>query len=651
MNPQDNKGASSGSSGGVLKSMFTGIIYFFAILAALVVKPAQALTKSAYRNSGFGTFALGAGIILSIIGSIGTGYLLHQHGAPVQWWLSAAVAAPFAVYYYLWPLAFLGIGKWTFRFSSFLWRNVHELTERYESHSTRGPAWFSILLSVVLTITAVISCLYLFWHCAVGIHDFLAWNNFFAWIFGVVGGGLVAWLAGMVVISAIWKAGMPAVALFTGAALVYFYGYDLSTLVPWFNHAIVRHIGEALQVALWVAYIFPLLHILISRLFGWVGTLLDKIFEHIIKRFFDFVAKYWGKLLDATYNDDDKAYLGLLRQSAAIAAAVYVGFHAFGYTLPFGFGFWLAVPAGAFAALIAYLIGGFTFRSVTPMVIGVFSSIGAALLGFYLSHHVFHLLGGNPVAAAGVGAVSVLANAFLVYPVVYVLVRLIAKPLLASWLGLPLTELYRTISTEVFNSIDETYDEDSAYLPFFVQAVNIAVAFGVYFLAGQFVGAIHLHGFWALALPVALVAFSYLLIGRLLVAYNTVLIGTLTSIAAGAFVGVEVFVHFDHNFWYAVPSFIVGALAFGFAFFPVAYVVLRAGLELLAFSRWAAPALSAVYNFFFSYIIAKGWAEFVAVYRRVAFSFAPIWANVSKTWDEAWASAKETFEKAFNSKK
>ena len=66
MNPNENDQVPSGGSakGGPLKSLFTGIIYVFAFLAAIVIKPAQALKKEAYEKSTFSGFAFGAGIIL-----------------------------------------------------------------------------------------------------------------------------------------------------------------------------------------------------------------------------------------------------------------------------------------------------------------------------------------------------------------------------------------------------------------------------------------------------------------------------------------------------------------------------------------------------------------------------------------------------------
>jgi hypothetical protein len=280
------------------------------------------------------------------------------------------------------------------------------------------------------------------------------------------------------------------------------------------------------------------------------------------------------------------------------------------------------------------------------MFVGVVSSIGVGFLGFHFSQGVVPF---STVGAIAVGVVSALANGFLIYPLVYQLVKLLTNLLLASWLGKPLAELYKTISSEVFSSIGKTYDDETAYGPLFVHLVNIAAATGVYFLASDLVSQIHLASWFAITLPALLAFSSYLFIGRLLVAYKTPLIGITAAIAAGAFVGVEVFAHFHHNWWYAVPSFIVGGLAFAFAIFPVSYVVLRAGLELIAASTWATPVVEGVYNFFFGFV-QKFWNQFLVIYRSISLSFAPIWANVSKTWDEAWTSAKETFEKAFNGK-
>jgi len=321
-------------------------------------------------------------------------------------------------------------------------------------------------------------------------------------------------------------------------------------------------------------------------------------------------------------------------------------YHAFGYASTFGFGYWLTAPATAVAALVTYLIGGAVLHRWSNMFVGVVSSLAAAYFGFQYSQGVvpFGVFG-----AIAAGIVSALANGFLVYPLAYQGVKLIANPLLASWLGKPLAQMYKTISSEVFSSLGKTYDDTTAYGPLFVHLVNIGVATGVYFLVSNLVSMIHLTGWMGISLPVLLTVSSYLFVGRLLVAYKTALIGAISSIGVGAFVGVEVFAHFQHNWWYAVPSFIVGGLAFGFAIFPVSYVVLRAGLEAIGASKWAKPVVEGVYNFFFGFVQAF-WNQFVVIYKRISLSFAPIWANVSKTWDEAWASAKTTWDQAFNGK-
>jgi hypothetical protein len=625
MNPNDkDQNPSDGSAkGGVLKSLFTGVIYMFAFLAAIVVKPAQALTKEAYEKSGFSGFAFAAGIILSIIGSIGTGYFGWQHGAAIQWWLGAAVVAPFAIFYYLWPLAFLAVGKWAFKFSSFLWDHVPDAKDSRSS----SPKWFSYALGGLTQLAIIAAGLYVFFTCATHIHDFLGWG-WFGWVVGVVGGGVLAVGSGMLVSAGLWNVGMPLVALLSGAALTYFFGIDLSAHVPTFGYPVaVRHAGEALQVLAWEGYVFPLGHIIISRMFGWVG-------------------KYYNMLLDNTYNDDDANYLGFLCQSINIGAAGVAAYHAFAYASTFGYGLWLAVPATAVATLVAYLIGGALLHRWSNMFVGVASSLGVGVLAFFYGQAVV------PFGIAGaivVAVVSAVANGMLIYPLVYQLVKLLTNLLLASWLGKPLVDMYKTISSEVFSSIEKTYDDTTAYGPLFVQLVNIATAVGVYLLVSDLVPMIHLTGWVALSLPALLTVFSYLFVGRLLVAYKTVLIGTLSAIAVGAFVGVEVFAHFQHNLWYAVPSFIAGGLAFAFAIFPVSYVVVRAALEAVSASKWAKPVVEGVYNFFFGFV-QKFWNEFVIVYKRISLSFAPIWANVSKTWDEAWASAKATFDEAFNGK-
>jgi len=622
-NDNDQKPAGE-ASGGPLKSLFTFVIYVFAFLAAIVVKPAQALTREAYNKSNASSFAFGAGILLSVIGSIATGYFGWQHGIAVQWWLSTAVAAPFAIYYYAWPIAFLAVGRWAYKFAELLWRNVPGRDDR----RSETNAWFTFALLAVAQIAIVGGCIYLFWNVTNGIHDWTEWHNKAAWLFGGVIGVCVGFGVGALLTGALWEAGMPLVAVVSGAALTYFFGIDLSHYVPTFGYdAAVKHVGQALQGLLWVGYVFPLGHIIISRMFGWMG-------------------KYFTKLLDKTYNDSDKNWLTFLSQLSTLALTGAAGYYAYGYAGTFGYGVWLAAPAAAVAVLAAYILAGFALRNWSNMTVGVVSSIAAAVLAFIVAP-VFVPFG---VFGAIVFAVFAAAlNALFVFPLVYQTIKLIANPLFASWSAQPLKEMHSKISTEVFSAASKTYDDKTPYASLFTHVVNVAVAVAVYLLSNQLVDLIHLSGWTALVLPGLLTAVSYLFVGRLLVAYKTTLIGSLAAIGVGAFVGVEVFAHFDHNLWKAVPAFIGAGLVFGLAVFPVTYVVLRAGLELIAASKWATPVVEGVYNFFFGFV-RKFATQFMIVYRKISLSFAPIWASVSKQFDEAWASAKETFEKAFNGK-
>ena len=628
MNPHENDQPTAEAAG--IKGPFKYVFIAIAFIAAIFIKPAQYLKREAYEKATIGGFARLVGYVLSIGASIGTGYLALQHGTAIKWWVSAAVVAPFATYYYLWPLAFLGVGKWAFKFSNYLWDRVVDVDDS-DSH---GPKWFSMFLGVVLQVAVVAGGCWAWWELAHKIHTFLDWGAF-GWVIGVVGGGALAFLGGALVTAGIWQVGMRVVAFFIGLAMTYFFGFDLSAHLPQFlahylgGHSTgVRYFGQALQFGLFFAYIFPLGHVIISHMFGWVG-------------------KYFKKLLENTYNDKDTNYVGFVGEVVNICATVVASYFAFGYASTFGFGLWLAVPATAVAALVSYLIGGALLRVVGNIAVGiVFCTLSALAVAHFGAAYLPYGVAGKVVA--GLFAFSL--NAVLVGPLLYQLIKLVANPLVASWLGKPLTELYKTISSEVFTSLTKTYDDDTAYGPLFLHVVNIAFAVGVFLALHSLVPLLHLTPWLAVSLTPIITLASYLFIARLLLAYKTKLIGIVLSIAVGAFVGVEVFVHFHHNWWYAGISFVVAFLGFVFGVFPVTYVVARAALEVIHVSKWAKPVVEGVYNFLFSFV-QKGWNQFLIAYKHVSISFAPIWANVSKTWDESWAAAKVTFDNAFNSKK
>src|SRR4029453_10259152 len=239
--------------------------------------------------------------------------------------------------------------------------------------------------------------------------------------------------------------------------------------------------------------------------------------------------------------------------------------------------------------LLSYLLLGKLLRSVGNGLVGGIASAHSVVYTFLAYKAAGFWFGtvGAIVAAAVAGAVTY----FLLFPLGYVIVRLLAKPPLAAWGAQLLVGLhdaflngFKRIGTELGHAFSNTYDDETPYKAVFLQIVNVAGLVGVFFGLRALSGAL---GF-ATWLTVGTIAFalvlSYLLVGKLLMKAGNELVGILGGLAVGVFVGVLTFA--GHAWWVAtLVGLVAAALTFSFAF-PILYVVLRTILNVIQVQTW-----------------------------------------------------------------
>lgn len=641
-NQQDPKASeapnASQESPGLFQRLLTGTMFFLAFLVMMLVKPAQYLKAQVYEKSGH-TVAWVAGLLASAVASIATGYFLWLQAASAIAWIPLATAALFGTYYYLWPVLYLIVFRWAFEFSRFLWRNVPSAKAR----NFDGPVWFSQLLTGLAIAGTVVSAFFLAWHVGHAVHTWLGFTsvlgNLIAIAISLVAGVLSGIFAGFVVISVLTEAAMPVLALASGAATAWHYNDGLVSVVAahelpaWSNHVL-----QAAVVFVVAGYLFPLAHMVVSRLFNFVGKYLKDFIDGFFRRF--------EKLITSTYADSDTKYVSFLHSAGALALTYAAGQYVWGWAASYGLYGQVGTTAGA--VLVAYLISTAVLSQCSNVLIGV----AGALAAFFFAYTTpwLHVIDGGWFVLGLHGLVGAALAFFVLVPVAYQLVKLVANPLLASWLSDPLSSFQRSVSREIFSANSNTYSDSTGFEPLFAHLTNLVLAVGVFFAVQLAAAALTLGAWVSLGLPVLMVAFSYLFGGKLLLRWGNHLVGGLVGIAAGVFVGVEVFAHYGQNYWYAIPAFAAGAALTVWLVFPVAYVLFRALANAVAVKSWLLPATAAVYNFCFGFV-GSFWTQFMAIYRRLEASFKPVWDKLSRSWDESWAAAKAAFDKAMNQSK
>lgn len=637
-NQTDNQPEHSGLA---KKNPLTWVMFIIAALVMVPIKISQSLRKRAYDESALGPIPWLVGMAASAGAGVLLGSSVSQLG--IEWWLGLGVGAVLFTYYYAWPALYLAIFRWSFKFSTFLWKRVPTPDARGENAYGVSP-WLSKLLVGVSYVATVLICCALWWNFADGIHTKLDWGDGFfglvAWVISAVVAAVISVLIGGLSFSLISQ-GMPAIAVATGGAIA----YGLSSRIGVFVHAHdwaanVAYGLEGAVFVVWTAYAFPLGHLVVSRLFRGLG-------EYLVKAV-DFVVEHFGDFLESVYSDKDKRYVGFTRDLANIALAAGLGYYAYGHEFLLGGSLIFTVLRVAVPVVVVYLLGGHLLRLVHNGMIATVASAFAGYVAFGVAEAHGVPLG---VFGAGLSAlVTFVLGMGVVFPIAYTVVKALANPLLASWLAEPLHKLHETLSEEIFSSVSNTYEDKAEYGKFFAHAVGILITAGGYLGLVKLVALIGFSTLSALIVPIAGAVAIYLAAGKLFVRYGNVLIGTLLAIGFGVFGGIGVYQHFEGNIWWGIAGFFASALGTAFVSFPVSYVVARALLNVVKVTAWALPVIGGVHGFFFGFV-ETFWDGVVAAYRVIEAAWIPAWRSVSKMWDESWADAKRMFEEAFGKKK
>ncbi|HNG18642.1 MAG TPA: hypothetical protein PLI59_05660 [Candidatus Obscuribacter sp.] len=618
------------------------VAIIIAMCAMMVIKPAQYLRREAYDKAG------GLSWLLGIVASAAAGIAVGHHvgwelNLDAWWWLPLGLLSVVVTYCYAYPLTYLGLFQWSFKAGRKLWERVPDAGSRTNEYGF--SPWFSNLLLNLSRVAVVIAGFILWYNLADGIQGKIGWEtgffHFVGWVIGAIVGGIISFIAGALSMLLLDQVGVMVIAGASGAYIVNAYTPAMSAyLAPYGLPAWTVHLAQGAAFIAYCAYVFPIAHLTITAVFRGLGEWLERHLGRLFRNL--------HKVFEWAYDDSDKNYVGFLQQAGAIALTAYAGTYAWGY-LTAGLGFTLipAILALVAVVLVAYIIIGGLASLVHVGFFGVVTCIIGAVLfarsGIYFGTE----LGTFATICVGVGAF--LALAVVLYPVTYCLVKLLVNPLLASWLGGPLTTMHRTLSEEIFRSFSRTYEDNTDFAPLFAHLTNIALTVAAFLGLSMLMAALSFSAVTSIVVTGLTTASVYLLGGKLLTRYKNGLIGTLVSLAAGLYFGVEAYVHFDHSYWYGIGGFLVTGAATFLIGYPVAYVVLRAVLNVVAVTAWLLPVVGGIHGFFFGFVDAF-WTLIVKAYRAIEASMRPYWQWASQLWDDSWAAAMEVVRHVFGSK-
>ncbi len=694
----------TGTPGKNLNPFLKVLVYLFAVPAVLINES----TKSLFRKTYTGVVSSIVGVLLALGAGIGTGYHFGWTAEVDTWkWVGLGVSSAVLTFLYVWPLLYLSVFKFAFKASDKLWSHVNIDAKEYsryrrEEGERTNPAWFSKFLMFIGYATLAIGGLMLAHHVALGVAAsqatwgwvgtvlgvisvivfaivsiaiffgiasifrsggfafvlfliaaacaFFFWStisSLYLWVYhglttpwtsawGYVAGLLPGLLCGAglaCILGAILHAArLRAIAVVTGAIATYYVAGPTTALVasiPLGMFAIaaptLKYLAFGLEMLLFVGFVFPAVHIVVTHGLRKLADIFD-LWEDVYGEERGGYREFFTQVVNIT------VAAGLALKTPALLALA-------GFALPF----WAVILATIAVTFASYTLIGKFINFAGSWPVGVFSSAAAAV-------YVFGKFSG--VLAFVFGALSAALTFFVLFPLAYILVRFLIQGWLAAWLRNFLVEAHKRacslvgdIVENLFHAAELTYGDESSSKSTFLHLANLAALVGVVW--GGWVALTGVLGFatW-LAIGTLLIAsvLSYVLVGKLLEKAGNPFVGVLAGLAGGIYVGAWAYASQP---WGLIVAIIVGlvaaALTFGL-FFPVAYVVLKAILNVVSQETWLNPLLVGAHNRAWARFTSI-WDDFVTAYKNVRESLSGITTSIKKQYEEVAATLKQMFNK------
>jgi hypothetical protein len=362
----------------------------------------------------------------------------------------------------------------------------------------------------------------------------------------------------------------------------------------------------------------------------------------------DRILKGWSKLLEAAYDaSDDKDYALFFAQFANIVLAVgeaAVAYFVAGLVhLPQE----LVYAATALVGLWAYasnpreLTGS---RTVSP-IFGITLALAAGVASWYfapasLLEHGFYR------ASFGVGMTAFVG--LLAYPLAYLTLRLVAKPV-APALGKALSALstrattaYKAISDRVRKMQRAAFDDTTPYSGMFGHLFIIGViAAAVWSGLPMALPLVHF-GFW---LNTALTIFAainvYMLLAKLSSHYGAETFSVATGGSALLAAGHWALAISGGSYWAAAVVGGASALVVGGLVAPAAYLVVRFPANAIV-TPWLAPIVKTVFDGLWA-VYAGFWSKFSVVFTVLKAILGPLFAIMASIWAGVQAAYARMF--------
>lgn len=616
---------------GVLKALGNGLLTLLVTPFMLLNELRRELSKAVYQYND-GWFHAMIGGILAFVASGYTGYHLGWVSDWSAWgWVPTGIVAWFLTYWYVWPLAFLAIVKPAFKLAELGWDGLERVTKKFADKLFGGivyllgkvlpgsaSAWKKVEEKKENWVTKTVGGLAYPVSAATGIYAgykvyvaVAAASSSVA--LGTVLGVFLGLLSGLLAIGLLCqcvqygKLNFIALGLGCGLDMVYQQKIQAAASLLNLDGAYIHGLNALLVVA-FVAYAFPIMHILLSG--GIVKWVIEKL-KPINKE---------------AYDDREKDYSKFFHNASTLFLTGWALFCAGSWLLSISLPVWALLPIMAALGLVSYLWiyelldhGGGTF----------FLGAGASMYAGYHAGACYATMGltGGLWIAIPLGIVAAVVFGFTAFPIGYVLLKRTSVKTGLAKAGEKLEKFHtfveeksKYVAEKLWKVYDNSYRDRTGYQVWFWHATNIAVAvllaLSLPVLAAKLHVALLSVVLGSVVTQVVVGLLSYLLVGKFLQKSNigNEFLGGISSLGLAVWF-CSVAVAAGSSTWVTV---FVGALAWVIGvglLFPALYIAFRYPAKYVLAS-WSTTLLVKVYDFAWSWFSVV-WEQVLRVYRVV----------------------------------
>lgn len=676
------------------------LMYCIVLPLVLFWETTKGLYKRTYENAETGAanlLNLFIGVVLSLIAGICMGYKMGWSAtpAPLTTWLSAAVGASAAMFFYGWTLSNVVVFKYVSRGSKWLWQRVNISGQEYEANreGLNNPAWLSsflILAARVVIMMLTVAVVYMFMVHVQGhqnIYGVLGYLIGFAsvvvglvavifiilWTGRNIGGFLAFLMTVFILLMLIFN--------WTDTVSLLVAPYNGLTAAKWGGWGFLPGLvlggvaGVLFARLLWKllkAFGVPLIavicsaagtYFLLPATTAWLNGFAHRPFDAALVPYMAAVVEFFvlvgyvfpilhigithslkhleniTKLMDSVYQEEEGGYREFFLMVVTLAATLAVVW----YTPSLLLAYVVTKAWQAYAITAVIGIGVYTLGGSWLLRIGVlpFAMVCAAAFGFQVyddwnAHDLWFGIGGAII----VGVIGAAATIAITFPLAYILIRKSTEGWLASALRNPLVNLHTRICdgiarfvTEFFRAARNTYGDATPFRETFQQLANIAFTVAATYASWSLVT---IYGFalWlGIVITAAIFVLAYTLVGQLFKKKGNGYLGLLAAIVGGVYIGIIVHGAQPLGYWLSVPGALLGAALTAGAFFPWAYLFLRLALNALSQEKWLHPALVNAHSTVWNRF-ANLREDFLKTYRQVRDSVILMKENFWRTYEE-----------------